>query len=175
MIASFLMMFISGVFSNFFMAYTSLKILLPRQLKSKLADYRQTIVPNLETHLLDKFRLGEIEEMNELIERFLDKFMNGLKSQIPMGNMLFSPSLTIKIKAYAQEEIIKEIPQIKEEFIRYLKDKKPYEGIILQNIAKIQDELIEEGYRMIWKVLSLSLLSAFLVSLILSFLIHTFL
>jgi uncharacterized membrane protein YheB (UPF0754 family) len=79
-----------------------------------IADYVMKAI-NPEEMLRKK--LDEIDfktELDPLLDTQLDKLVITLKQQIPMAAMFLSPSLILKLKGLAKDEIIKMIPTLKE-------------------------------------------------------------
>lgn len=64
-----------------------------------------------------KNKLDPREEIDDLLDDKLEDFIADLRSQIPMGSMLFTEALSKTIKGIAKKEILKMIPDIKERLL----------------------------------------------------------
>lgn len=65
-------------------------------------------------------RLDSVElqgEFHKILDDKIDNFIENLRNQIPMGPMLLTHSLSLKIKGIAKEEILKQLPDIKERLL----------------------------------------------------------
>lgn len=68
----------------------------------------------------------------EILDEKLEGFIEDLRNRIPMGNMLLTSSLSVKVKELAKEGIIKIMPDIKERLINRLSNEMRVDILILK-------------------------------------------
>ncbi len=74
------------------------------------------------------------KEVSEVLDHKLNHFIHELRSQIPMGSMLLTDSLSRTIKGIAKEEMLKMIPDIKERLVNRLSTEMDIEKIALNSL-----------------------------------------
>lgn len=83
--------------------------------------------------LCKKFDNLEVQvELDEILEDKLDGFIADLRNQIPMGAMLLTHALSIKIKGLAKDGILKMMPDIKERLLSRLSNEVRVESTVLR-------------------------------------------
>lgn len=91
--------------------------------------------------LLDRIS-GLLEEMkwkdacHNILTEKLEGFMQDLRQQIPMGQMLLTPALSGKIKEIVKEGILKMLPDMKEQLLNKVSQNISFEKVILKSFMK---------------------------------------
>jgi hypothetical protein len=98
-----------------------LYLLRKKIIPAKQADIKQMLVQKIqgleiEKGMLEKFNQFDIaKEVSPLIEHRLQNLVDQLKHEIPMGEILLSGPLAERLKGRARDEIMKGLPEIKDQ------------------------------------------------------------
>lgn len=104
----------------------------------------------------DRFGQPDIQlEIDQNLDMQLDTFIQNLRDQIPMGAMLLTPALSIKIRGLAKEGILKMLPDLKDQLFQRISEEIQIHTIILQ---LLRSDLI--------KIVIYSALSGFIIGLL---------
>lgn len=121
-----------------------------------LEKNRAKIIQNF-TQKLDTVELQG--EFHKILDDKLESFMENLRNQIPMGAMLLTHALSLKVKALAKEEILKMLPDVKERLLQRLTNETRIE-IILWRTLRVE----------LYRILIYGALLGFILGLIIIFL-----
>ena len=161
----FLLVFLTTLLNNLILCFLIFKLIIPKKLSQFMIETQTEYVPMIEQKVFLLIQEWDTAKELKMIEIFLDRFLQGLKAQIPMGNMLFSQSLTLKIKMYALDEIQKEVPTLKSLFIENLQNNKPYQKELTQFLIHLS-KMIEKKIKLyFWLFLALGFCLALILSL----------